>query len=266
MNLPFEVTPLLLHEETPGIFESLRAYQGVFFGLEEHLNRFFESAKTLGLKMPASRGEIRKRLWKSLEESSAKDAFIRLTLVGKEILVMVTQKKHPSRIYQGGVVVKTAPFHSPHPRAAFPEAKSNHYLKQIMATLDPEPEGNFEILFLSHEGYLTEARIGNFFIVKKGALLTPPGRGLLDGVTRRFVIKCAGLGKIPCEEIPLTRHDLFNADEAFLTNTSWEILPIREADGRKIGTRLPGPVTERLQRLFRREVQREIQKAKRGKD
>ena len=260
MHLP------LFAEDTTGIYESIKAYQGTLFQLEEHLDRFFESAKTVGLKVPETREAIRKRLKRALAESGKKGAFVRLTLVGKELFVVVGERSHPPELYQKGIALKTTAVTRNTSPSSFPEAKTTSgCLNQVLASLDPVPAGTYEILFLNHEGYLMEVRIGNFFMVKNGALFTPAPRGLLDGVTRRFVIKCARLGKIPVEERPLTRHDLFNAEEAFLTNTSWEILPIREVDGRSIGERIPGPVTRELQALFRKEVRREIRN-KNGKN
>lgn len=253
---------LFLEEEAAGIFESLRAYDGVIFLLEEHLNRFFESARSLGLTLPESRARLKKRLTKALRESGEKEAFLRLSLADEKLFVIVTKRKHPEEIYRRGVRLRTSAVKRSPSQAGFPEAKSSSCLNQILGTIEPAAPGTYEVLFLDREGYLTEARIGNLFIVSKGALFTPPPHGLLNGVTRRFVIKCARLGRIPVEERPLTRHELFNSEEAFLTNTSWEILPVREADGRKIGSEIPGRVTRRLQTLFRQEAEQEIRRAK----
>lgn len=257
-----QINPSSFSEQTTGIYESVKATHGVFFQLEEHLDRFWESAKTLGLKVPLTRSELRQRLEKELADSGKKEAFVRLTLVGSEIFVVVGERTHPSEIYRKGIVLKTTVVRRNPSEAHHPEAKSTSCLNQVLATLDPSPPRTYEILFLNQEGYLTEVRIGNFFIIQKGRLLTPPTVGLLNGVTRRFVIECARLGKISVEERPITRHELFNADEAFLTNTSWEILPIREVDGRKIGSALPGPLTRKLQRLFRQGVERETRNGK----
>ena len=251
---------------TAGVFENLRTYEGKFFGLDEHLDRFFESAKTVGLQIPAARAELKTRLETALAQSGKKEAFIRLTLMDKEIFIFVTERTHPPEIYREGVALRTSAVKRNSSAAEFPEAKSTSSLNQVLATLDPAPSGNYETLFLGPQGYLTEARIGNLFIVKENRLLTPPPVGLLNGVTRRFVIKWARSEGIPVEETLLTRHELFNAEEAFLTNTSWEILPVREVDGRKIGDKAPGPLTRKLQRLFRRGVEREIRKKKNGKN
>lgn len=261
----------LFSERLTGIYESLRAYDGVLFCPTEHLERFFESAKTLGLKVPKTREEIAVDLKKALNKSGKKDAFVRLTLMGTPafLSIIVIERKHPHEIYQKGVSLRTAVVRRNSSNSTFPEAKSTDCMNQVLATLEPAPSGNYEILFLNAEGYLTEARIGNLFMVTaqqspKGVsrLITPPPNGLLNGVTRRFVIECARRGKIPVEERPLTRHELFNAGEAFLTNTSWEILPIREVDGRKIGDAVPGGVTKKLQRIFKEQVQKEIRRAK----
>lgn len=252
----------LLSPDITGIYESLKVYHGVFFRMEEHLERFFDSAQTVGLRVPRSRDEIAGEMKKALAESGKKDAFVRLTLVKDEIFIIVSERKHSADLYKGGVLLKTATVRRKHSNQEFPEAKSNSCLNQVLATLEPAPPGNYEIIFLDSEGFLTEARIGNFFIVYRGKLFTPPPHGLLNGVTRRFVIECARLEKIPVEEKPLMRHDLFNAEEAFLTNTSWEILPIREVDGRRVGLKIPGVVTRKLQRIFKREVQKEIRNAK----
>ncbi len=255
-----QIDVALLSPDITGIYESLRSYDGVLFRTEEHLERFFDSAKTLGLEIPGSRKEVQRKLEKALVESRQKEAFVRLTLVDGKLFVVVGERRHPPAMYERGVSLRTTPVRRKHSNQEFPEAKSTSCMNQVLGTLDPAPAGNYEVLFLNSEGYLTEARIGNFFMVKEDWLLTPPAVGLLNGVTRRFVIECARRGKIPFEERPLMRHDLFNAEEAFLTNTSWEILPIREVDGRRIGSVLPGPVTRRLQALFREGVKRETQK------
>ena len=262
LNLDRRTNGELISDRTTGIFESLRSYDGIIFRVEEHLDRFFESAKTLGLEIPESRSELKNRLAKSLRDSGRKDAFLRLTLVSREIFVLVTERTHPREIYERGVSLHTTAVKRNPSQAAFPEAKSTSCLNQVLGTLDPTPPGTYEILFLDSEGFLTEARIGNLFLIKKGQLLTPPPHGLLNGVTRKFVIECARFGKIPVEETPLTRHELFNADEAFLTNTSWEILPIREVDGRRVDSGIPAPLTKKLQAIFRRRLTREIKHGK----
>lgn len=254
-----------LSEAASGLYESVRVYDGICFRLGEHLDRFLESAKSLGLTVPLTRQELIQKIKKEILESGKREAFVRLTLAGREIFVIVGERAHPPEMYQRGVCLKTSVVRRNSSHTAFPEVKSTACLNQVLATLDPTPAQTYEILFLNEEGYLAEVRIGNIFLVKAGVLLTPPPRGLLNGVTRRFVIECARSGKIPVEERPLMRHELFNAEEAFLTNTTWEVLPVREVDGRRIGEKLPGSVTQRLRLLFQRGVRREIGKVRHGK-
>ena len=119
--------------------------------------------------------------------------------------------------------------------------------------------GAYEWLFLDTQGYVAEVSIGNLFMLKKNVLITPPGRGILDGVTRRFVLECAFRMKLQVKEVPLTRHEVFNADEVFLTNTSWELMPVSEVDRRIIGQVMPGVLTKAIHQEFKKEVQRECQ-------
>ena len=254
--------------EGVGIFESLRTYQGQVFHLGDHLRRFVESAKTAGLPLPVSLQDLSGELQLALttfyqkEKQSRKreDVFIRLTLWRDKVFVLIGKRNHPQSIYKEGVCLRTSPVKRSHSNASAPEVKTTAYQNAVLASLEPSEEKIYEWVFLNPNGFVTEVRIGNFFIVKEGELLTPPTVGILNGVTRRFVIDCARELRIPVQETPLTRHDIFNAEEAFLTNTSWEILPVCELDGRRIGGRIPGPVSLKLQRTFKQKVSSECLK------
>lgn len=243
--------------EEIGIFESLRTYQGKIFRLEEHLNRFEESAKISGVEIDIAK--VRKELLKSLENlpKNGDDYFLRVTWWNFGIYVMAGQRKHPVHLYQEGVVLKTSPVKRSLHQAVPSSAKTTDYSNAVMATLEPKSEEVYEWIFLDAQGFITEVRIGNLFMVKKRQLLTPPTTGILNGVTRRFVIECAEVISIPVQEVPLTRHEVYNADEAFLTNTSWEILPVRMLDGRRIGPKIPGPLTLKLQQIFKKKALQE---------
>ena len=245
--------------EEIGIFESMRTYSGRIFRVEEHLERLAASAKTAGFACPDG-----KRLRRELElavkdylKSTAKDIFIRLTLWQDRVFVIVGERVHPAALYEKGVALRTSPVPRNLSNAWAPEAKTSAYQNAVAASLEPRAGEIYEWLFLDRNGFVTEVRIGNIFIVREGRLRTPPALGILNGVTRRFVIECARKTGIPVGEIPLTRHEVFNAGEAFLTNTSWEILPIAELDGRKIGKTIPGPMTRQLQQVFEKRVKEE---------
>jgi branched-chain amino acid aminotransferase len=184
--------------------------------------------------------------------------------------VILGSREHSKELYEKGVALKTASFPRGGPNTFPWQAKASAYQQAILASTEPHPDKIYEWIFLDPQNFLTETRIGNFFIIKyrsahpgrvekSGAmLLTPPEHLILNGVTRRFVIKCALERGLHVQEVPLTRHEFFNADEAFLCNTSWEILPVRELDGRTIGAGKPGPVTLKLHRYFKRRVQQDV--------
>ncbi len=206
-----------------------------------------------------------------------KNLSVRLTLWEGRTLVILGSREHPEELYEKGVALKTASFPRGGPNTFPWQAKASAYQQAILASTEPHPDKIYEWVFLGEGGLLTESRIGNFFLVKypsktrssnilrpslrrggRPELLTTPEHGILNGVTRKFVIKCALKLKMQVREVPLTRHEFFNADEAFLCNTSWEILPVRELDGRMIGTGKPGPVTLKLHRFFKRRIQLDV--------
>lgn len=260
-----EIPFALVRTEAVGIFESMRVYEGRILHEEDHLARLLESAKTVGYKPFPDPKELRRALKDSLRAWGAKEGYVRLTLWERRTFVIVGHREHSQEIYERGVALKTASFPRGGPNTFPWQAKVSAYQQAILASTEPHPEKIYEWLFLDSQGFLTESRVGNFFIIKylkkdDAVLFTPPESLILNGVTRRFVIKCALEIGVRVRETPLTRHEFFNADEAFLSNTSWEILPVRELDGRVIGAGKPGPVTLKLHRHFKRRVQQDVTK------
>jgi branched-chain amino acid aminotransferase len=252
----------LAKDDEIAVFESLRTYGSCIFRLEEHVKRFMESARTAGVSSRVRKENVRQELQAALKGFITlhgalpdEDFFLRVTWWEDQIFVMVGQKKHAPALYQEGIVLKTSPVKRTLSNAAPAEAKTSAYQNAVLASV--EPQAAYEWLFLDRSGFVTEVRIGNLFIIKDKTLLTPPTQGILNGVTRRFVIECAHQLDIPVREVPVTRHEVYNADEAFLTNTSWEILPVRELDSRRIGSRIPGIITSKLQQTFKKKVQQE---------
>lgn len=267
----------LMRAEAAGIFESMRAYGGRILHQEEHLARLLDSARTVGYRPLPGPAKLRMELKAALTAFGKKECYVRLTLWEGRSLAILGSREHPEAIYKTGVALKTASFPRGGPNTFPWQAKASAYQQAILASTEPHPEKIYDWVFLDQGGFLTETRIGNFFIVKYPAqkpalknlkegswpkrgvtLLTPPESLILNGVTRRFVIKCALELRGRVQETPLTRHEFFNADEAFLCNTSWEILPVRELDGRVIGAGKPGPVTMELHRYFKRRVQQDV--------
>ncbi len=265
-ELPFD----LMRTEAVGIFESMRAYGGRILHEEDHLSRLLESARTVGYRPFPESAELRRELKAALRAFGQKDCYVRLTLWEGQTFVILGSREHAKELYKKGVVLKTASFPRGGPNTFPWQAKASAYQQAILASTEPHSDRIYEWVFLDHQNFLTETRIGNFFLVKyrspfvgsgeKGGatLFTPPEHLILNGVTRRFVIKCTLESGFHVREIPLTRHEFFNADEAFLCNTSWGILPVRELDGRVIGSGKPGLVTSKLHRFFKRRVQHDV--------
>jgi len=246
-------------EEAVGIFETMRTYGGRIFEVNRHLKRLAESAATAGVGGLADLRILRRELEAActahgLNRGSG-DLWVRLTLWQDEIFVMIGPCRDPGKLYEIGVVLKTSAVARSLSHAAAPETKTSAYQNQIFASLDPLGPV-FELLFLDARGFVTEVRIGNIFMIKRGELLTPPLAGILNGITRTFVLECARFAGLKARTTCLTRHDFYNADEAFLTNTSWEILPVQSLDGRQIGRTIPGEQTRKLHSIFKRRARK----------
>jgi len=255
-----------INPEGAGIFETFRVYHGQIFREEEHLERLCESAQTVGLRPGLDIRHIRREVRLAVKAYGKPEAVVRVTWVDAGLLVMIGERRAPPELYQTGIALQTSPIRRNLSHAAPPEAKSTDYMNALMATLEPRPAEVYEWIFLDQQGFVTEVRIGNIFIVdsagKKTRLRTPPLHGILNGVTRRFVIECALREGMEVREEPLTRHEIYTAGECFLTNTSWEVLPVRSLDARLIGREVPGLITTRLHQSFKKRVQKECPPSK----
>lgn len=256
-----------------GVFEGIRAYGGRVFKLREHIQRLFESAHTIMLRIPMGEEELADVVCRSVRVNKLRDAYIRLVVtrgagdLGLDprkcahptVFVIADKiKLYPSAIYRKGLSLITVATQRNVPEALNPQIKSLNYLNNILAKIEAVNAGFEEALMLSHSGYVTECTGENIFIVKGDALLTPPPYiGVLRGITRQTVMDLAAEAGLEVREELLTRHDVFNANEAFLTGTAAEIIPVVALDGRKIGSGLPGGATRQLQQAFRSLTQRE---------
>ncbi len=249
-----------------GVFEGIRAYGGVVFKLDEHLDRLFDSARAIMLRIPLDKEQVKKTIYQALEVNGLEDAYIRL-LVTRGIgslgldpfeckhpqLVIIADKitLYPREFYQKGLELVTVATIRNHPSALNPRIKSLNYLNNILAKIEAITAGVIEAVMLNHEGFVAEGTGDNIFIVREGTLSTPPmSAGILGGITRKVVIDLARREQMEAREENLTRYDLYCADECFVTGTAAEICPVVKIDGRVIGTGKPGPVTEKLSELF----------------
>ncbi|HHV79479.1 MAG TPA: branched-chain-amino-acid transaminase [Firmicutes bacterium] len=250
-----------------GVFEGIRAYNGRVFRLTEHLDRLYESARAIALEIPVSWSEMERITLETVRRNGLRDAYIRLVVsrgVGdlgldprkcqKPTIVCIADSitLYPKELYETGLKVMTVPTRRVAVDALNPRVKSLNYLNNILAKIEANLVGMAEVIMLSPEGYVVEATGDNVFIVKKSKLITPPSyMGILEGITRATIMELAPALGLTVVEQPLTRHDLYVADECFLTGTAAEAIPVVEIDGRKIRDGKPGKYTLELIELFR---------------
>lgn len=245
-----------------GIFEGIRAYNGRVFKLKEHIDRLFYSAKAILLSIPMSHADMMKAVVDTCRQNDVRDGYIRLVVtrgVGtlglnpnrcKDPSVIIIAGKiqlYPPELYQNGMDIITVPTVRNLHSALNPAIKSLNYLNNILAKIEANNAGCEEAVMLNAEGFVAECTGDNLFVVKENRVLTPPlTAGALYGITRRVVLDLAAELGFRAEETNLTRYDLFNADECFLTGTGAELVPVVRIDGRSIGSGKPGPITHRL--------------------
>lgn len=217
------------------------------------------SCEALGQKLPLSKSEIANWLEKELVSSAYLNATVRLSVHhhnkdhGCLALIIREFLSHPEEWYEKGVSVRTTVSQRWTLKAQDPQVKASQYVSGVLAYLDKGDLPAHELVFLSNSGMVAEGTVSNLFILKHKTLLTPSiSSGILKGVTRGFVIQLAQARGFLVRETVLTRHEFYNADECFMTNTSSEILPIIEMDGRMIGTGVPGPTTKTLAADFKK--------------
>lgn len=256
-----------------GVFEGIRAYYGRVFKLDEHLQRLYESAKSIMLEIPLSKEEMKEAVLKTLRANSLKEAYIRVVIsrgVGdlgldpkkcpKPSIVIITDKiqLYPKEFYEKGLEVITVSVRRNIPEALNPRIKSLNYLNNILAKIEVTRAGLLEGIMLTREGYVCEATGDNIFLYKNGTLITPPPYvGILKGITRDAVIELAQKLKIPLKETLFTQHDIYISSECFLTGTAAEIIPVVKVDDRPIGQGKPGKITLKLLKAFRELTKKE---------
>ncbi len=245
-----------------GIFEGIRAYNGRVFKLKEHIDRLFYSAKAILLEIPLTHAELMQATVDTIRANKLRDGYIRLVVtrgVGnlglnprsckKPSIIIIAGKIqiYPTEMYLRGMDIVTVPTVRNLHSALNPAIKSLNYLNNILAKIEANNAGVEEAIMLNSDGFVAECTADNIFIIKNGAVFTPPlSAGALYGVTRQTVIELAEQSGIKVSEPNLTRYDLFNADECFVTGTGAEIMPVVKIDGRVIGNGKPGSTTTKL--------------------
>ncbi|MFH1767925.1 MAG: branched-chain-amino-acid transaminase [Candidatus Omnitrophota bacterium] len=251
-----------------GVFEGVRAYNRLVFKLKEHVDRLFESASSIMLKIPLTKKEMIGAIVTTLKANRLKDAYIRVVVSrgagdlgldprkcrGQETVAIITDKivLYPKELYKNGMSIITVPTVRNIPEALNPQIKSLNYLNNILAKIEAINSGCQEALMLNHLGYVSECTGDNIFMVKDSQLFTPAvSMGILRGITRDTVLRIAAKLKIPAHQPTLTRHELYVSEECFLTGTAAEIIPVVQIDGRSIGNGKPGNITKLIMEEFR---------------
>jgi branched-chain amino acid aminotransferase len=254
-----------------GIYETMRAYGGVVFRLEEHVRRLERSASLIGLELQRDAASIKRAVYETLSANNLREAYIRLTvsrgsgplgldpaLCEKPTFLVIAGefREYPGAYYEEGVKLVVAGTRRNLREALDPRIKSLNFLNNILAKIEAKKAGAFEALMLNHRGMLAECTVSNIFFYGDGVLRTPSvGCGILDGITRGVVIGLAGEGGIPVEEGEYKGDEIYGAEEVFITNSTLEAAPVSMVDGRSYRV---GDVSTRLRGAYKNEVERYI--------
>ncbi|MBS4196969.1 branched-chain-amino-acid transaminase [Lederbergia citri] len=250
-----------------GIFEGIRAYSGNVFRLDEHLTRLYDSAKSIMLTIPYTKEEMAHIVAETLRKNKLTDGYVRLVVsrgVGdlglspysceKATVLVIAEplRIYPKELYETGLDIITVATRRNRSDVLNPMVKSLNYLNNVLVKIEATLAGVPEALMLNDQGYVAEGSADNIFIVRDKKLITPPGHvGALVGITRNAIIDIARAKGYEVEEAIYTRHDVYTADEVFLTGTAAEVIAVKKVDGRIIGDGKPGPITNELLESFR---------------
>ncbi|MBX3414998.1 MAG: branched-chain-amino-acid transaminase [Pirellulales bacterium] len=249
-----------------GVFEGLRSYSGRVFRLEAHLERLWNSAQAIWLEIPISREELGQAVVETLRANNIEDGYIRLVVTrgagslgldpnrtsDPQVIIITDHiQLYPQELYERGLEIVSVSTLRNHPAALSPRIKSLNYLNNILAKIEGLQANCVEALMLNTRGEVAECTGDNIFLVRDGVLLTPPvDAGILEGITREAVMDLARQAGIEVRETALTKHDVYIADECFLTGTAAEVIPVVKVDSRRIGAGKPGPITCDLRERF----------------
>lgn len=249
-----------------GVFEGIRVYGASVFLLKQHVDRLYEGARAIRLEIPISREQMVEEVNNTVAANKITDGYVRLVVTRgggylgldirktenpQVIIIADTITLYPEETYEKGMALVTASTLRNHPAALNPRVKSLNYLNNIMAKCEATLAGCQEALMLNHKGEVSECTGDNIFIAKGGQIFTPPkDAGILEGITRNTVIDLAKDAGLSVHQETMTRHDIYVADECFLTGTAAEVVPVVSLDARAIGDGTPGPITRDLRKRF----------------
>jgi branched-chain amino acid aminotransferase len=254
-----------------GVFEGLRSYRGKVFRLRDHIVRLYESARAIWLEIPMTQDAMCDAVNEAIRVNKIDDGYVRLVVTRgagtlgldpnrcsnpQVIIIADAISLYPEELYEKGLEIVTVSVQRTSSAALSPRIKSLNYLNNILAKIEGLQAGCNEALMLNHKGEVAECTGDNIFLVRRGVLYTPPlDAGILGGITRDVVIEVAREAGIEVHEVALTKHDVYVADECFLTGTAAEVIPVVKVDSRTIGAGKPGPITRDLEKRFKKLTQ-----------
>jgi branched-chain amino acid aminotransferase len=249
-----------------GVYEAIRAYDGIVFKLREHIDRLYESAKSIKIEMPLAKDELGRIVVEVLKKNQLRNGYVRIVVsrgygkmgvdprnCPKPTLVVMAEPREPlfGEKVKGISAIISSLRRTPS-WALDPRIKTLNYLNNILAKIEAIDAGAEEAIMLNEQGYVAETSTENIFVVKNGVIATPhPSLGVLRGITRDVVIKLARELGYPIEERSITVHELFTADEVLVTGTAAEVVPIIKISGRIVGDGKVGPVFANIMKKFR---------------
>lgn len=255
-----------------GVFEGIRAYNGRVFRLDEHIDRLFDSAKTIDLAVPVSKEEMAKIIIETMKKNNLKDGYIRPIVTrgvgdlgldprkcekASVICIAIEWGAMYGDLYEKGLKAISVSVRRNPACAMPPNVKSLNYLNNILAKIEANYKGGDEAIIFDTNGYISEGSGDNIFVVKNGVIITPPTLNNLRGITRAVVLEIAASHGITLEEKNIGYFDMYSADEVFVTGTAAEVAPITTIDGRSIGSGKPGPITRQLIAAFKTVTEKE---------
>jgi branched-chain amino acid aminotransferase len=253
-----------------GVFEGIRVYGGNIFRMQEHMDRLYRSGKSIMLQIPHRQEELTNLIAETVEKNQLEDAYIRVVVsrgtgdLGLDpnnckapnvVIIVEPLSIFPKELYETGLEIVTVPTRRNRPDVLSPKVKSLNYLNNILVKIEARLANVNEALMLNDQGYVAEGSADNVFILKGKTFYTPPGYiGALEGITRNAVMEIARDLGYEMKEEPFTRHDVYTADEVFLTGTAAEVIAVVKVDGRVVGDGTPGYHTKQVLKEFRKRV------------
>lgn len=260
-----------------GVYETMRAYDGVIFMLDEHLTRLHRSASMIGLTLPMDVNRMKAAIYDTLGANSLRNAYVRLTVsrgygplgldpdlckVPTFVVFAEEMKDYPKTFYERGIKTIISRIKRNPGDAINPQIKSLNFLNNILAKIDAKGAGAYEAIMMNVSGHIAEGTISNVFFYGEGILCTPSiGCGILDGITRNIVLDVAVREGVMVREGEFTRDDIYAATEVFITNTTMEVMPVSQVDMVHYGV---GDVGKHLHKMYRAEVTAYVKNVKGG--